>query len=109
METSLQMKRAIMRRVYYAYALSLALDPAFFHGAALAVSLGLLFKVVYVRAIIANFAATPVGNVPSYIWHSLTGTEAMVLTLVGVITFLLLSFGISFKHRRVTRVRTVYS
>lgn len=95
-----------MRRVYYAYAISLALNPALLHGVALSLCFGILFKYVYVRAIISNFFATPVGEVPNYLWLSVTGAEVTVLALIGIITFVLLSFGVTWRHRRFSVVRT---
>ncbi len=104
MQTDKQLKQTIMRRVYYAYGISLATNPALLHGIALSVSLALLFQAIYVRAIIHNFFATPVGSVPSYVWHSFTGAETFVLALIGVITFVLLSFSFTFKQGRFTRM-----
>lgn len=95
-----------MRRIYYAYLLSVVMHPAFVHGTALAVAAALLARAVSLPDIALNFAATPVGQVPNFLWSSLTGTETFVLVLLGSIVFVLLSFSFTFKYRRSPHLQT---
>lgn len=89
------LKRSIMRHIYYAYAISLFFKPAFTQGAALSVASLLLWQTVSLPDILKNFAATPVGQAPQFVWRAFTGTETVVLFLIGVIVLTLLSFGFS--------------
>lgn len=106
-KTLKQMKRDIMLRVYYTYAISVVFHMAFVHGLALAFSAGLLARAVSVGSILHNLAATPVGYVPTYIFNAFSGTEAFVLALIGIIVFIMLSFGITLKASREPRWQAV--
>ncbi len=92
-----------MRRVYYAYALSIVLHAAFLHGLALAFSSALLARSISVRDILHNIAATPVGYIPNYVINAFSGTEAFVLALIGIMMFIMFSFGITLKASRTPR------
>ena len=79
-------KKTIMRRVYYSYALSIATSAALWQGALLGVSIALFGRLTHVAAIYRNFAATTIENVPAFIWnsfvHALYSGEAMTALVV---------------------------
>ncbi len=101
------LKRQIMRRVYYAYTLQIFSHPAFPHGMALSMSVALLAQAVSIPAILANLSATPVGMVPTYLIYSSLKTETFVLLLLGAVVFTILSFGVTIKTVRVKRLQTI--
>lgn len=81
------MQKAIMRRVYYSYAISIGTHVMFWQGMFLGAAALLLAKWLHVASIIHNFLAVPVGNVPQYAVHAVTnaishGEILTVLTLL---------------------------
>ncbi len=87
------LKRQIMRRVYYSYALSFFLNSVFWQGVALGISSLLLAKWLHVASIVHNFLATPVSDLPQYVagsfWGAITHGElltAIVFVVAGMIT-----------------------
>ena len=65
-------KATVMRRVYYSYALSLIAHPMFWHGVLLSIAAALLARWLHVASIVNNFLAVPVGQVPRYVWRTVT-------------------------------------
>lgn len=77
-----------MRRVYYAYALSIAGHSMLWRGLFLGVAGMLLSQWLHVASIFNNFLSVPVGNVPQYIANALLkaathGEGVMLLTLTA--------------------------
>ena len=84
------LQSAIMRRVYYTYALSIFTHIVFWQGVFLSVATLLLAKWLHVASIINNFLSVPVGRVPEYLYNSFFGAishgefiTAMTLVLAG--------------------------
>jgi len=78
---------AIMRRVYYTYAVSIFTHSMFFQGAFLAIAALLLARWLHVASIIGNFLAVPIGSTPAYVYNTFvtaisSGELLTVLTLV---------------------------
>ena len=78
------MQRAIMRRVYYSYAISIVAMPMFWQGMFLSVSAYLLAKWLFVASIIDNLLAVPVGGAPSYVANAFVGaaTHGELMTVL---------------------------
>lgn len=81
-------QKAIMRRVYYAYALSIAAHPMMWRGVFLGAAALLLAQWLHVASIFKNFLSVPVGSVPQYIGSSVVnaathGEMVVVLTLMA--------------------------
>jgi hypothetical protein len=78
------MQKAIMRRVYYTYALSVVLHPLFWRGLFLGAAAVLLTRWLHVASILDNFLSIPVGTVPQYITSSVLNavTHGEVLTVL---------------------------
>ncbi len=93
-KTTLALRRAIMRRVWYTYMLSLALSHSTLWGLAFGASVIGFWKLVSITSIIQNFLNVPVGNVPMYILNSLMQAEMIALIAFGIIVFTILSVGI---------------
>lgn len=77
-----------MRRVYYAYALSIATHTMLWQGVFLGAAAVLLAKWLHVASIFHNFLSIPVGAVPQYIANSVLsavthGEVMMLVTLIG--------------------------
>jgi Na+/H+-dicarboxylate symporter len=83
----------VMRRIYYSYALTLLSGAAFWQGLLLGATIAAFGRLTHVAAIIENILATPLGNVPQYIYSSfvraLEGGE--VLTVLVVVLMIGLS------------------
>ena len=67
------MQKAIMRRVYYSYFISLVSMRIFWQGAFLSISAYLLAKWLFVASIVNNLLAVPVGGAPSYVANAFVG------------------------------------
>ena len=87
------MQKAIMRRVYYAYAISIGTHAMFWQGIFLGAAALLLAKWLHVASIIHNFLAVPVGHTPQYVANAVwsAGTHGEMLTvctlmLAGAVT-----------------------
>lgn len=80
------MKRRIMRRVYYSYAIALAVHSMLWRGVFLGAAAVLLADWLHVASIFNNFLSVPVGSVPQYIGgafiHAATHGEAITVFLV---------------------------
>jgi len=81
-----------MRRVYYAYAISIAVHSMLWRGVFLGAATVLLAKWLHVASIWHNFLSIPVGNVPHYIANSLLNAVAhgelltlLTLTAAGMV------------------------
>lgn len=87
------MHKNIMRRVYYSYAISLAVHSMLWRGVFLGAAAVLLADWLHVASIFNNFLSIPVGAVPHYVSssfvHAATHGEAITVFLVlaaGTIT-----------------------
>lgn len=87
-----KLRRSIMRRVYYAYGLSIASNPMLLHGMALSISLAIFAQMVHVASLINNLLHTEVESVPHFIWSAFARGEVLTIIAVGVMVFTALSF-----------------
>lgn len=83
------LKRGIMRRVYYSYAISIISHTMFWQGIFLSVAASLLAKWLFVARIVDSLLSVPVGRVPQFIFHLFEnalahGEVLMVATVLGV-------------------------
>lgn len=86
-----KLRRTIMRRIYYAYALSIAAHPMLLHGVAFSIALAIFARQVHVASVINNFLSIEVSHVPSFLWHAIARGEVITLFAIGVIVFTALS------------------
>ena len=91
---SQKMRNAIMRRVWYAYVLSVAIRPSTAWGIAFGASVIGFWKLVSITSIVQNFLNVPIGQVPSYILQSMMQAEFLALMAFGIIVFTVLSVGV---------------
>lgn len=84
-----QIHKLVMRRVWYVFLLSLFVNRNTVAGFIFGISLGAFVQLVSVRSILANLAHTEVGQVPTYVWQSLTSSlingELMQVVFLGLI------------------------
>ncbi len=85
MNTSLHNK--IMRRIYYAYALRVALQPAILHGFFMLAMLIALTYFVSLGNVIQNMLQVRVGGLGPYFYNAFTNTEAWTLLITGLFIF----------------------
>jgi hypothetical protein len=92
---ALQLKRKIMRRVYYLFAVRVAKHPitlqlVLFVGAALVFA-----KLVHVHRVLQSLSETSLGGVPEYVYntvlHALMRGEVLTLLALGAMIFVALS------------------
>ena len=83
-----------MRRVWYAYVLSLTLRQSTVWGLAFGASVIGFWKLVSITSIVSNFLSVPVGQAPEYIITSVMQAEFLALLAFGFIVFSILSVGI---------------
>lgn len=103
--TNKQLRRAIMRRVYYAYGISLMVHPMLWHGIALSISVALFGKLVHVAMLIHNLLEIKVSAVPQFVLNAFMRGEVLTIAVVGVMVFTLLS--VQWQFIRLPRVHRV--
>lgn len=91
---SLKLRRAIMRRVWYAYGLSVVLSRAALQGFLFGASMIGFWKFASVMSIINNVLAIRVGELPNHVVHSIMQAHVLVLLSFGIMVFSALSFGV---------------
>lgn len=83
-----QLHNAIMRRVWYSFAIRTLSYAPLWYGVAFGVSLGLFRELVFVSRVIENILAVPLGNVPSYalavVTNALQSGEFLTLASLAV-------------------------
>ena len=91
---ALRLRRAIMRRVWYAYGLSIIASKAMLQGLLFGASVIGFWKLVSVSSIINNVLQVQVGQLPLYVFNSLLQAHVLALIAFGIIVFTTLSFGL---------------
>jgi hypothetical protein len=88
-------KRRIMMRVWYSYALSVVTRGGFFYGVALGGIVALFGRLTHVAAITHNFLEVPVGSVPAFLWGTVTSalSGGEVLTVLVTLILVLMTAG----------------
>jgi hypothetical protein len=94
MKNTKKLRNAIMRRVWYTYALSLTLRQSTLWGLAFGASVIGFWKLVSITSIVHNFLSVPVGQTPAFVLGSMMQAEFMALLAFGIIVFTLLSVGL---------------
>ena len=89
-----KLRNAIMRRVWYTYALSIVLRQSTVLGLAFGASVIGFWKLVSITSIVQNFLDVPIGQAPQFIVTSMMQAEMLALLAFGVIVFTVLTFGI---------------
>lgn len=83
MESS-QLHSAIMRRVYYAYAVRLILHPLTVSAAVFAVGLWAFASLVFVARILESMSTRPVGELPAYLFRVVVHSDVLTLVVTAV-------------------------
>ena len=76
---SRRLRRAVMRRVWYVFALSIVLRPAIVLGAIFGASAIAFWKLVSITSIVENFLQVEVGHLPTYVSEALIKADATAL------------------------------
>lgn len=76
---SRRLRRAVMRRVWYVFALSIVLRPAIVLGAIFGASAIAFWKLVSITSIARNFLQVEVGHLPTYVSEALIKADATAL------------------------------
>ena len=80
------LKQKIMRRVYFVFALRLALHPIFFHMLLLGLSFFALSRVVSIPDVLLNLMDVKVGEVAQFFIGALLKTQAITIDWLVIIT-----------------------
>lgn len=89
-----KLTRQIMRRVYYAYGISIFCSTAMVRGFFFGASIIAFWRLVSISSIVTNMLNVKVGQLPYYVWESLAHAELFALGAFGIIVFTILSVGI---------------
>jgi uncharacterized membrane protein YecN with MAPEG domain len=93
LKQSQKLRNAIMRRIWYTYALSVTLRQSTVWGIAFGASVIGFWKLVSITSIVSNFLNVPIGQVPTYVLQSMMQAETLALLAFGIIVFTVLSVG----------------
>lgn len=88
-------RRRIMLRVWYSYALSLGERTVFVHGLLLGGLIALFGRLTHVAALGDNLVSVPVSSLPGYIWNTIVGAVSGGELLTVLVTLLLLTLTVS--------------
>lgn len=91
MQSSIQISKKIMKRVYLAYVASILSSPLTLYFSIFFVSLTVFTNMVFVARVIENILAVSVKDAPTYIWQTLVNGEAVTLLALGAMVFTALS------------------
>lgn len=80
-----ELRKKIMRRVYYVYALRLAKHPYFVHTTVMVLGFIALSSVVSIPNVWANMLEVRVGDLARFWGNAFLNTGVLNLTLIGVI------------------------
>jgi hypothetical protein len=89
-----QLTKAIMRRIWYVYTISIVLSRNTAWGFLFGASMIGFWKLVSVTSIINNFLSIRVGDVPAYSYHAIVQAHFLALLAFGIIVFTVLSVGV---------------
>ncbi len=91
---SRRLRRAVMRRVWYVFALSIVLRPALLLGAIFGASAIAFWKLVSITSIVENFLQVEVGHLPTYVSAALLQADtAALLAFLGLTIVALIVVG----------------
>lgn len=79
-------KKSVMRRVYYTYALSVCCNYIALAGVVFAVSLHSFAQLVHVAKVWENFLSVPVGRAPGHILRVLSHGDFLTLLSLALVT-----------------------
>lgn len=106
-----RLRRAIMRRVWYVYTLSIVLQPALLLGFIFGASAVAFWRLVSISSIIDNVLQVQVGQLPSYTVAALTQADIAALmafcglAVVASIVTLRMVVGLLAFHKTYTMAR----
>jgi hypothetical protein len=90
------LKKTIMRRVYYSYTLSIVTSAALWQGVVLGACVALFGRLTHVAAISHNFSSVPLRSAPDFVFnaftHALEGGEVLTVLVSVFMIALSISF-----------------
>ena len=92
-------KKTIMRRVYYSYALSLMTSSALWQGAVLGVCIALFGRLTHVSAISHNCSSVPLKSAPDFVWNAFVNALAGGEILTVLVSLFMIGLSISFVRK----------
>jgi Na+-translocating ferredoxin:NAD+ oxidoreductase RnfD subunit len=104
MTTTIQLKKRIMRRVYYTFGIRLATHVTTLHLVVMAAAVYALGYFVHVAAVFRNASSVPVGEFIHYVLQALAQADVMTLLVLGVIVLTAISLPFSVPHHHRMRI-----
>ena len=104
MNTTNTLKKNIMRRVYYSYALSIMTSSALWQGALLGASVALFGRLTHVAAISHNFNSVPLKSAPDFIYNAFANALAGGEVLTVLVSIFMIGLTASFLYRATSAV-----
>lgn len=87
-----KLRKNIMRRVYYAYALRVLVNRGTIHLTLMAAMLMVFFQFVSLGAVLNNFSEVTVGHVGQFALTAIKNTEIWTLLSIVVLLVVFISF-----------------
>lgn len=88
-----KLQQSIMRRVYYSFAVSFVTSGVFIQGLLLGAAIAAFGRLTHVAAIANNLLSVPLGQVPTYVWNTITIAVADGKILTVLITAFIVVLG----------------
>lgn len=85
-------RRAVMRRIYFIFAGRLLSHPITVNIALFAVALTIFREVVFVKRVLETLLNTPLGQLPDFFIHALMRGEVVTFAALGIMAITALSF-----------------
>jgi Na+/H+-dicarboxylate symporter len=90
------LKKTIMRRVYYSYAISIATSTALWQGVLLGASIALFGRLTHVAAISHNVSSVPLSSTPDFVFHAFVNALNGGEVLTVLVSVFMIGLSISF-------------
>lgn len=90
------LKKNIMRRVYYAYTLSIVRSTSLWQGLLLGACIALFGRLTHVAAISHNFNSVPLKSAPDFIYNAFANALAGGEVLTVLVSVFMIGLTVSF-------------
>jgi hypothetical protein len=93
------LKKTIMRRVYYSYAIGFLSESMLWQGVVLGASIALFGRLTHVAAIARNLEASQLSNVPHYVLVTFEKALSHGEVLTVLVAVAMVGLSVSFMYR----------
>ena len=86
-----KLKKRVMRRIYYAYAIRVSTNPLVLHSVVLIAGVYGLSVMVHVASIVKNLQQVQVSRLDNFVFNAVAHTDTLTLLFFGLVCFTMLS------------------